>query len=391
VAAGAGWHDVARTGWYVPVSTFLLGVGLYGSTSRICLQDMRRHWRTILTAVTFGVIVKAALIAGVMLLAFQDPICIVLAMTVAQIDPLSVAAVGRRTGMSPPARSLLAAWASFDDPVTMLLTLQLLGWIIVRTDPRGGRASGPWVGGGLADFGLTLLGDLAVAAGLALAWWLVQRTRARQRARTSVKRACDIAELILLVAGIAVAVSLSLLLGLAVAGLFLRPRLLGSRARGGAAVDWSTTGAFYLAVVLLGLVSAGGINLSRGIVLGAAAFGAQIVVGALLTARMPGDRLRLSLAQQNGITAILLGLIIEPVVPGSLGVIAPAILTVNVLYLATNALADALAVRPHVGLDPAVAAPHGAEPEVAHRIPESGQADGVLASQDVDGCATWAG
>ncbi|NUR64455.1 MAG: hypothetical protein HOQ47_01735, partial [Streptomyces sp.] len=52
------------------------------------------------------------------------------------------------------------------------------------------------------------------------------------------------------------------------------------------------------------------------------------------------DRVSLSLSQQNGITAIILALLLEPALPQAVAVIAPAILVVNLLHLGSNALRD---------------------------------------------------
>ncbi|MFF5308212.1 hypothetical protein [Streptomyces massasporeus] len=104
-------HLVGTTG-YVVATGLLLAVGLYGSTHGIDLADLRRDLRGVVAAVTLGVVLKAALISGVMVLAFDRPEYLILGIVVAQIDPLSVTALSRDGHMSQRARSLLTAWAS---------------------------------------------------------------------------------------------------------------------------------------------------------------------------------------------------------------------------------------------------------------------------------------
>jgi len=76
-------------------------------------------------------------------------------------------------------------------------------------------------------------------------------------------------------------------------------------------------------------------------VLAAGAVAAQAIVAAALTRGLPReDRVRLSLAQQNGITAVILAILLEARVPGAVGVVAPAIVFINLAHAAGNALAD---------------------------------------------------
>ena len=131
-----------------------------------------------------------------------------------------------------------------------------------------------------------------------------------------------------------VAVERFLMLGQAVAGLFVRPRLNGILDK---AVGVALAGAAFM----LGLVLSDGIHLARGVSLGAATFVAQVVVGAILTRGFPTrDRVHLAFAQQNGITAIILALLLEAQFDGVVAVVAPAIVTVNLIHFGTNALID---------------------------------------------------
>ncbi|HEY0664362.1 MAG TPA: cation:proton antiporter, partial [Thiobacillaceae bacterium] len=122
-ATGLSAGDLPRTPAYLIGTAILLAIGLYGSTYAIDVASARHDRKLILTAVTVGVLVKAALIGSVVALAWQDPLFLLLGVVVAQIDPLSVAALMADERMSPRAKTILAAWSSFDDPITVILTV----------------------------------------------------------------------------------------------------------------------------------------------------------------------------------------------------------------------------------------------------------------------------
>lgn len=72
-----------------------------------------------------------------------------------------------------------------------------------------------------------------------------------------------------------------------------------------------------------------------------AASASQIAVGYLLTGGLPaGDRIHLALAQQNGITAIVLALRLEAQFPGVAAMVAPAVLTTNLTHAVANRVLD---------------------------------------------------
>nr|BFE49513.1 hypothetical protein GCM10017745_29400 [Saccharothrix mutabilis subsp. capreolus] len=144
-ALGVGWFvawraelsDVEGSSAYSLFITALLGFGLYASTSGIVIDEFRRELRTVVLAVTLGVLAKVALIFGVMFLVYRQPEHLVFAVAVAQIDPLSVAAVRAKSKMSDSAKALLSAWASFDDPITVLLTVYITSFAL-----QGGAVGG---------------------------------------------------------------------------------------------------------------------------------------------------------------------------------------------------------------------------------------------------------
>jgi NhaP-type Na+/H+ or K+/H+ antiporter len=319
VVAGALQDStVAHTSWYAQMATLLLAIGLFASTHAISLAEARTHLRLTLVAVTLGVVVKATLIAGVMLLLFRRPEYLVIGVAVAQIDPLSVATQVNGRYISRSAKTILYSWASFDDPVTVLLAVYLSAFVL-----GGGNAVS---GHGLVVF-LLGLGPNAIVVAVAAAWTRIRRRAwAREAAGWP-----DVVFVALLLGG---AAHYSLMLGVAVSGLFLRPPAI----RG---LDRVTSYAYYTAAVMLGLVLVHGLPLLPGAALGVSAFVSQIIVGRVITRGLaPRDRRYLMLAQQNGITAIVLALVLEVNFPGTVGVIALAVLVVNVLNGVTNSCSE---------------------------------------------------
>ncbi|WP_106434224.1 cation:proton antiporter [Streptomyces viridochromogenes] len=331
------------TGGYVFATGLLLAVGLYGSTYGIDLADLRRDLRGVVVAVTLGVLVKAGLIAGVMVLAFDRPEYLVLGIVVAQIDPLSVAALSEDGHMSQRARSLLTAWASFDDPMTVLLTLYVAGYAYTAA---GNAGTPSVVGGGARGYLIGLALNALLLAGALLLWWAGGRVWPARRDAGEAGAAggpgtvrepwrlrgpATPLAVLLVMAMLVLAALYTLMLAVAVAGLFLRAKAFTRP------LTRAVTSAFLLATALLGLFVAQGVSPAPGLLLGASAFGAQAVVAMLL---MPlfvrglsrRDRFLLGIGQQNGLTAVLLALTLERDFPKTVGIVAPAVVTVNLLH-----------------------------------------------------------
>jgi len=308
---------------YLYTTALLLGVGLFSSTVGIDLAEAREHRRLILAAVTVGVLFKAVLIGGVLLLATRDPVFLVLGVAVAQIDPLSVAAILGDDRMSPRVKTILASWASFDDPVTVIMVVYASA-IATNSFGLGEKTS---QGAGIGSYGLDLLFNAALAAAAYACWRLLRGRPWLLGAALAILAA--------------VAVWQFLMLALAIAGLFVRTPWLE------AVVARVTTWALLLSGVLLGLLLVNGVSLGYGAALGAMAFVSQIVAGTILTRGLPrDDRIHLALAQQNGITAIILSLRLETQFNNAVAVIAPAILVTNLIHFAANWYADRRAPAP---------------------------------------------
>lgn len=334
-ATGTGRIDDLTSGQvYFHAVTVLLAIGLYSSTHGIERDQMRTDLRTVVLAVTVGVLVKAAIITLVMVVLFPGPQSLVLGVAVAQIDPLSVAALQKSSRLSPRGRTLLLAWASFDDPVTTLLTIYAatLSVAVYDLDRTGELAA--LQNGGLAGFGLGLAANVAFAAVVCGLWQVLRRWRP---GGTAVFAAgCG-----LLLAAAAVAVAQFWMLGIALIGLFVRPALARAPDAFERRLSRLTQVALMLAVLGMGFLLSMRVLLVAGLVLGVTAYLAHAIVSLPLTRRQtPDDRVRLAIAQQNGITAIVLSLLLSPLFPDVVATVAPAIVVINVLHALANAVCD---------------------------------------------------
>lgn len=332
VGAGAETGNLGDSSVYLFFTMMLLAIGLYGSTSDIPLREARQDVRLLLLAITVGVIAKAGLIALVLWFALDQPAYLLLAVAVAQIDPLSVAALRENSRLSSRGRAVLSVWASFDDPVTVLLTAYTAPIALRALDgPPGTGGMGATGGDNLLDYAAQLGWNAALVCAAAVAWLLLRRAGGLDPARWS--RTAEVIAVLLLFALVLLAGGFALMLGVAVIGLFFRPRVLQRH------ISTIVRGAYVVAAFTLGLLLVNGIDLLHGVVLGAAAYGAQMVVGSVLTRKLDRtDRISLALSQQNGVTAIVLALSLEPMFPQAVAIVAPAILTVNCLHFAANSV-----------------------------------------------------
>jgi NhaP-type Na+/H+ or K+/H+ antiporter len=334
IARLTGIHNLESSGGYMLVVALLLATGLYGSTYGIDLKEARQHFKIIVSAVTIGVVLKATIIGGSLALFFQDPFFLILGITVAQIDPLSVASLMKGSRMSPKAKTILASWASFDDPITVIVSLYAPLLVVQLTGIDLGPLIGDSQTGSLIAYARELGLNLLLAGGL-LAFWLAISYYVKKAYTRLAALALNVSAYSLLVAAFSLSVLYFMMLGIALVGLFLRPPKIAKLID--RAIVWALCGA----AVLLGLLLVGGINVWSGMALGVAAYFAQVIVGFLLTRGLPNkDRWHISFAQQNGITAIILALLFEPVHPGTVAIVAPAIIVINGLHWLMNRLVD---------------------------------------------------
>lgn len=327
-------HGLQNSEWYSIVITTLLAIGLYASTYGIDLREARQHSKIIISAVTVGVIFKAAFTGLILTILFRDPFFFILGIAVAQIDPLSVAGLMKGSRMSKKAKTILSSWASFDDPVTVLLSLyapllvmQITGFHFgsIGTSAAATNSLAAYVREIGLNFGL---------AALVFCLYTTLRFYAKQitaRAAAGV----SIATYVLLAVSFSASIACFAMLGIALIGLFLRPVTLEKT------IDKTVAWALGIAALLLGLLLIDGASVWQGVMLGIMAYVSQTIVGLILTRKLSKkDRWHIALAQQNGITAIILALLFEQSHPGTVAIVAPAIIVINTLHWMCNSIMD---------------------------------------------------
>lgn len=327
-----GIRHIERADWYLITISFLLAIGLYSSTYGIVLQESRKHLKIILSAVTVGVLIKALFIGSILTAIFHNPFFFLLGIMVSQIDPLSVSALMQGSRLSAKAKTILASWASFDDPVTVILCLYIPALLSYWTGTTWLSPAEIGSGNGLVGYFGELGSNIAYAAGVFVLWILLKQYA--RKALGWVVTLASIAIYTFLGTSLSIAAYYFWMLSVALIGLFLRPPIEEL-------VEKTVVWALRIAAVLLGLLLVDGLNILYGVSLGIVAFAAQIFVGLLLTRGLNNqNRIHIAFAQQNGITAIILALLFEPLYMGTVAIIAPAILTVNIIHAVSNNLLD---------------------------------------------------
>lgn len=304
--------ELRQVNGYQQLLYLLLAIGLYGAVHEIDLEEFHKHKSLILRAITIGVFLKSLLIGGILWVIFQTPYAFLFGIIVAQIDPLSVAHLitTKSSKFSQSGRTILRAWSSFDDPMTVLLAL----YVYLPLAVGASMFVSP------QNYLTQLVVNLLFAGALFV---LKSKFQGKQKI-----------ELVLLGLAFLIAIVFQLMLSIALIGLFLRPRL--------SLLPSLVHLSFVIAAVLLGmLITLTQTSIFYGIVLGISGFVVQIVVTPLVAPKLLFvDKLFLAFSQYNGITAIILALIISSVVPQTVSVVAIAVVTINTLYYASNWLLE---------------------------------------------------
>jgi len=358
LAAAVGFtvRGFEHSGVYTTIATGLLCFGLYMAGYGIDLKEARKHWRVVTIAITVGVIAKYLIIAGIAYAITKDIRYAVLGMAVAQMDPLSVAALNSDPRMSRRTKTVLNMWASFDDPVTALATPVLLS---VLAGVGGFQLA---AGANVNDTLLSLLpfALVTLGAGGMVVWRRVGGRIPATSFFDDIKKELRTNK----AEGPKTAIVHSVLLGATVVrsaplaalfSLFCRPAWLG-----GTVGALLTKTALYGATFLLGMLLSGGVDIAGGIVLGCATYLSQMIVAWLVIAlsiwitpknsRQKNERFsvqevwHLALAQQNGITAIVLALVLQPSISIAVSAISLSILIANLANFIGNGVFDKVAV-----------------------------------------------
>ena len=326
------FNGIQNEQWYLLTTATLLAIGLYSSTYGISLQDARKHVKLIINAVTIGVLLKALLIGSIAAYFLKTPFGYILGIIVAQIDPLSTAALQKEGRLTTQAKTILAAWSSFDDPITVILSIYIPVILANVFKNPGTQFANMHVYGGVIGY-ITAIGiNIFYALIVYLFWSLLKRHT--KHPKYIIVLSIILGAYLLMIATFSLAIYFFWMLGIALVGLFMRPKIEKILTR---TVEW----ALYMAAILLGILLVNGINIISGLLIGIAAFISQMLVGYILCRNLPKrDKIHIAFAQQNGITSIILALLFEPYYPGTVAIVAPAIMTINIIHTLSNTVID---------------------------------------------------
>lgn len=321
--------SLGGTSWLWAVA---LGLGLFASTFGIDLNAMRKtDWRVVVKAVTIGVLQKAIIIGGGMwllgwLFGYAPLLFLVLGLQMAQMDPVAMAALADKRRMSPVADSLSRAVSSLDDPVTVLLTILVVGAQKVFGFELGVTIANLGIENA-AGYGWYLWLNISFMATMVLFWQLAYKGSQFWKLTFTLG---------LIAGAIVVGASWYWMFGLALMGIFIRPEgKIYDQAN--KVLDWGVKGAFALTGIVAGSLLFGvygsplfAQQVVWGLVLGGLAFASQVVTGPLM---MIGggysrqDRWYFAFSHTNGLTSTMLG-----VSTGTIAFIIPGVIMTHILH-----------------------------------------------------------
>ncbi|MCG8366786.1 MAG: hypothetical protein MJA27_26060 [Pseudanabaenales cyanobacterium] len=312
-----------------------IAIGLYFNTFEIETNLLRNQIGTVLKILLFGVPIKILLpAASLALLYFFDVpdgywIAGLCSTVVAQIDPISTDSFLRQSGMRDESKIILRAWASLDDPITVLFAFYIFLPLALSQSFNPG------------DYLLNLLLTLSIWITL----FIIHSNLIRNQPLQSY------IEITLLTAVVLYTVASGQFLLPAVVGLFIRPTLLQRNPQISQTI---TSVIFYISAIVLGsLAGIVPIKWLAGLSLALPMFFMAQTIVAYVLIKDCGlqDKLRIMLGHQNGMTAMLLTISLEltgvgPQNGGLFSITLPAILWIALFYLSSNSLLDSWIYHP---------------------------------------------
>ncbi|BAZ14782.1 hypothetical protein NIES4071_66260 [Calothrix sp. NIES-4071] len=317
--------DVASIPYLQILMNIAIILGLYINVLSIDTSLLKSCLGSVIKVICIGVPVKIILPGFVLALCCPKvaPIAYLCATVIAQIDPIAASKSLQTVQVSRKSETILRAWSSFDDPVTVLFAFYVFLPVIIFQDSN------------INQYLVKIATDI-LSCGLAYySYKLYQDNRQVNLLRNSVKTTIE--AICLVIVMIYSVISGSFLLP-AFVGFFLRPF---SPER----LEPLISAIFYFSVVVIGLLCTN-ISLdwlSGGILAFSMFFVAQVLVAVLFLKDSMANKLKIMFGHQNGMTAILLTVAIE--VSGDktgdlLAVTLPAIILIALFYFSTNFLLD---------------------------------------------------
>ncbi|MDY6901967.1 MAG: hypothetical protein SWZ49_28425 [Cyanobacteriota bacterium] len=298
-----------------------IAVGLYINILSIDTNIFKTCFNSIAKVVLVGVPIKIVL-PGFLLSLFSPhiaPIAYLCSTVIAQIDPIAADKFLENSKISKKSETILRAWSSFDDPITVLFAFYIFLPALLLTNFN------------IKEYLIKIVLDIFSCL-LVYSFYFIYK----RNIKTSTTYQSFV-QIILIVAIIIYSVVFNSFILPAVAGLFLRPF---------APEKFSiiNSGIFYISAIILGIFAANiQLDWYSGLILAASTFFlAQVFVTFIFIKDSIESKSRVMFGHQNGMTAMLLTVAIEISASQKtdelLGVTLPAIVWVAVFYFGVNYL-----------------------------------------------------
>ncbi|MDJ0618832.1 MAG: hypothetical protein QNJ63_19175 [Calothrix sp. MO_192.B10] len=310
-----------------------IAVGLYINIVSIDTTIFKSNLDSIFKVIFLGVPLK--IILPGFLLAYLSPsvapIAYLCATVIAQIDPIAAAHSLDYSNISKKSETILRAWSSFDDPITVLFAFYIFRPIILLVDFN------------FNEYLFRIVRDITTCFIVYFIYKQIYRKYSKKLPipiKYKIKFKIFLETITIIGIIIYSILSASFLLPAAI-GLFIRPFAAEKLTKINSAI-------FYFSVIILGLLSANlSLDWNSGLILAFSTFFlAQVLVTLLFLKDSTESKTRVMFGHQNGMTAMLLTVAIE--VSGSektaqlLSVTLPAIICIAIFYFASNYILDIL-------------------------------------------------
>ena len=306
---------------YELFSYTLLWLWLYAWVYWIDISEFKKHKKLVLSAISFWVILKSIIIWWLLYFFTHNPLSFIFWVIVAQIDPISVGYLlkwGKDKRLSCSGETVLRAWSAFDDPMTVLLSLYVFLPFTLQYIQWGNLIFN------FQEYFQQLWVNILFV-------WIIY---CMYKIITQQKNTSHKIQIYLLFFTITIGIYFQLMLSIAVIALFLRPNIEYI-------IEYITSWAFYAASFLLWILLITNFNILWGIFIAIFCIFSQIISAFLLANKFSfQDRVYLGFGQQNGITSIILAVLIFQYFPSTVWYIAPAIIVINILHYILNRYAD---------------------------------------------------
>ena len=298
------------------IPSLMLVLGLYGATMSINTTHLKVHYRMILMCITCGVFLKVLFISALSY-AFMGPIAMYIGVMLAQIDPLATQQLtADNASMTPKTKTIMNAWASFDDPMTVLLaTLFVI--------PYSSNTIS------ISSFETDIYNILIVCVVFLIYKYMHYNTLS------------GVLKMAIILLLIVLCTLFEAFLGIALIGLFIRYDGINTL------YNITLKGVFLCLGICMGIILYTTMidftTILYGLLCGIIAFIAQIIIGFTVSKYYSftvKDMLYIMFAQYNGLTTILLALVIAPLYPLIIPLSIVSIIIVSFLYTTTNAFLE---------------------------------------------------